>query len=63
MRAATRSNTGQKLDATLALALVELQAHLNVASSDELQALRTHIGLGVAGTNEMNKALLLHNFQ
>ena len=58
-----RSNTSQKLEAVSALDLVELQAHLKVASSDELQALRAHIGLGVAGTKEMNKTLILEHVE
>ena len=40
-----------------------MQAHLNSASSEELRALRAHIGLGVAGTKEMNKTLILEHVE
>ena len=54
-----RLNTSQQLEAVLALDLVELQGNQSVASSDELQVLRGHIGLGVGGMKEMNKAFIL----
>ena len=42
----------------LALDSTELKTYLDAATSDELRALRAHIGFGCAGTKDMNKGLI-----
>ena len=47
------------LETVLALPFDQLKEKLEDATSDELRAMRAHIGLGKARTKEANKALIL----
>ena len=46
-----------------AIDFVQLHTHFNVASPDELRALRARIGFGVAGTKEIHRALFLEHVE
>ena len=52
------ANPVRAFKSVLALDSIELKTYLDAATSDELRALRAHIGFGCAGTKDMNKGLI-----
>ena len=52
------ANPVRAFKSVLALDSIELKTYLDAATSNELRALRAHIGFGCAGTKDMNKGLI-----
>ena len=54
----SRATPARAFESVLVLESSELKSYLDAATSEELRALRAHIGFGIAGTKDMNKSLI-----